>query len=313
MQIVVLVYVFIFVFPFDELRFDALTNFTLFDVVSVSALVFISHILLAIRLYFLSRVFVFGIPSRPIYLVYQIIKANYLGSLATIFVPTSLGGDLTRGYALVQIININLGKIFFLIISDRGVSLIAVLMILLVGISLLDDWHLHAIESGYQTHIGDISFEFIWMFLIFFFVLTVIFILRKKRDLVSVCSRVRRKFYSIIINGAFALIFSISSIFINIFALYYIIDIVDIVPAHLRHLILSFPATMCVNMIPLTPNGLGIGESFFGSAMIWLDGDDDHGAFVNFGFCFLIWRFLTMAHSLIGLLFLKDLFPVDKN
>jgi hypothetical protein len=124
---------------------------------------------------------------------------------------------------------------------------------------------------------------------------------------------IRRNFLALVVFGMTAVGFSSLSIGINIASVAYIMNVMDVGSWEVRNLAVAFPATMIVNTVPITPNGLGIGESAFGTLMAWLESKGEERAFIDFGFCFLVWRFFSMMHSLIGLVFVKDLLPVVRK
>jgi uncharacterized protein (TIRG00374 family) len=215
---------------------------------------------------------------------WQLFKINMISGFYSTFLPGSTGGDVMRGYYLAKTSSQGVTRALLSILADR---LIGIFGLLILALSLMVyyyprlhnnqemqtmiEWIIGGIIFGGLIGLSTLMFahkfdirtklkqlrKYTWIANILIHILEVLLIFRKRLDIVGICLGL-----SVIVQLLVAL--SIGAIGVAL----------NLGPASMMDYIAAGNISMLANAVPLTPGGIGIGESAFNYFCNLLSGDN---------------------------------------
>lgn len=282
-------------FESDKLKLDFIYNLQPIYIMACTALSIFTIYLISIRLKLL-------LESQKIRVnAFYLFKINLIGLFYNIFIPGGISGDVAKSYYLLKFRTKHISKtpIFLSLVMDRLIGLHALIFLGLIT-SLLS-----------LLIVNEDVTSFIHMSIAIFLSINLVFVLFFNKKLFSFLYKLfvkpKSKFALKLFNAAetfannktvYIKSFFISLItqFLSVLILILIIQSLDI-SVNAVYTFLSSVYTFIVNIIPISPGGLGVGEVAFENLLLFFS-DQEHGASI-----FLTARIFFYLPSLLGIVF----------
>jgi glycosyltransferase 2 family protein len=231
----------------------------------------------------------------------------YLSMCFNLLVPGSVGGDALRMKYGAGMVPDRKGAVILTVLGDRFIGLYGLLCLCLVGLSINYSTALSVVPLKLMMiSVAAIVVGGPLLFLLFFFLLPRITWLRayveappagRIGSLVHVLVDALRHFMQAKTWLFMALLTSIFAQAVEVFALIWIAMGLDMMTIPAEGFFVAAPLAWVINVIPISPGGLGVGEAAFDQVCHWLQPVE---TVMAFGTIFFINRVIQMLASLPG-------------
>ena len=298
-----------FLFKYNILDISLINynNYNLFSLLLIIFLIFLTVFFTSLRLYFILQFFELKLSLRYVFSI------TYIGYFFNQCLPGGQGGDLFKAFYLIKKYpNLKKIKLISYLVLDRIIGLIALIIIFSISIYSLNIFFNDLISLGIILLLLNLI---IFLFLIIFLKINNFKIIIHKLLLsiyLKTVSDLINKIMNYINNKTVSLKWIFLLIFISIMT--FMISVISIILLDNSELLsvnkimkiyFVSSVTFFSNSIPISFNGLGIGEYVFSKLSNFLfNGDITHYANL-----FLIYRIIMIIVSFPGII----LFVVFKN
>tara|TARA_B100000963_G_C22568678_1_gene644955 strand:+ start:568 stop:1479 length:912 start_codon:yes stop_codon:yes gene_type:complete len=282
-------------------------NYNLFNLLLIIFLIFLTIFFTSLRLYFILRYFELKLSLRYVFSI------TYIGYFFNQCLPGGQGGDLFKAFYLIKKYpNFKKIKLISYLVLDRMIGLIALIIIFSISIYSLNIFFNDLISLGIILLLLNLI---IVLFFIIFFKLEGFKIIIHKlllsiylKTVSELINKISNYFNdkAVSLKWVFLLIFiSIITFIISIICIILLDDSEMLSVNKIIKIYFVSSVTFFSNSIPVSFNGLGIGEYVFSKLSNFLFS----GNITHYANLFLIYRIIMIIVSLPGLI----LFIIFKN
>jgi uncharacterized protein (TIRG00374 family) len=270
-------------------------------VASAFGLLFLGLPLGALRWGMLLRTF--GLPV-PFIRLFHIVA---IGTLANLFLLGGVGGDAVRLFYAWRTLGRGAGRIAISVLADRALALLALISVVVVF--TLANWsRIQAVPALAALGVSLLSVFTAALMAGVALLLAPAFarVLSKRLASWPRLAKLTRQMHDVILmvrenpgRWVAAFVLAVISQVCVLFAIVLIAEVLNIGTLAAADYLFVAPLTLIANAVPLTPNGLGVGEVAFDQICRWLEPQPSGAAYSSIFFAF---RALGALVSLVGLI-----------